>query len=500
LIGTCAAAAVQGRPTSMPARRRAVQITAALTILLLLSRLGHDLLLLREGPPDVWDDSILAASGAWLHGQPLYPKPEDGLFYGLLYGPLIYEILALSQKVFGIGSPLAALPGMLAELLAIAVTWRTSRRLGVAAVPSLLSAAVMFAWLCRYYEYNGMRGDPFLLLLAACALATLPGLERRSGMAYFRLGLCAGLAVAIKFTAVVYAMPALLCVFLRPDDRPVVMLIPVALGGLVGLGLPYLAPGAGPSDHWALLTELHPFALHIDMLIGNVLFVAALLLPPLLYRPGLSRGLEVRLLVASSLSLMPILFVAAVDGAGVRHFLPFLPAITLVLGHAVATGSALDRRGLAFLGMLWLGLLSGVKLQEGYIRQLIAQAPQHHAIRQALQAFLAAHAQARVAIGPSQGDSTDPLVRQTAWVVGTGQMLSFTMEAWLDMRSPEHAERFAARQLVPCAEDYWLTPPDAPFAGPLIGDRIQAAFHERYVLASQDRFFDVWACRKVGNG
>ncbi|MGL1668929.1 hypothetical protein ACSTHX_00460, partial [Vibrio parahaemolyticus] len=65
-------------------------------------------------------------------------------------------------------------------------------------------------------------------------------------------------------------------------------------------------------------------------------------------------------------------------------------------------------------------------------------------------------------------------------MVGTGQFLSFTLMGWLDMRSAPHADRFIARQLAPCAADYWVVRPGEPFARAGIDPRIAAAFQKYY--------------------
>jgi hypothetical protein len=453
---------------------------------------------------------IQAVAGAWLNGQPLYPKPADGLFYGLLYGPLLYEILAVAERCFGIGDAVTVLPGILAELAAIVLTWRTSRRMGASRKSAWIGTGVMIALLCEHCSHNGPRADSFLVLLAALALATLPGLENGNRFAPVWLGVCCGLSGALKISGIFYCAPALLCVLIRPGKIRWTVLGTALLGGAIGFALPYLVPGAGFVEHWRFWTELHPLRLSLGGVRNNLVLAASWLLPLLAIRPGLPDSSDYRLFAGVSIALLPTLFVAAADGTGPWHFLPFFPPLAFLLARTVSGVSLGDYRQFLLLSVLAGVAVAGLNTQWIEIGRSLAFGKERQHTRAALADFLAANPGASVAIAPSSGEPTPggtrPMQMQHAWLVGAGQPLGFTVLAWSDMRSREHADRFIEKQLAGCRSTFWLNQPGEPF--PQFGNdpemfaessQIQKAFYSSYVRVSRTPAFDVWACRSAGS-
>ena len=500
-----AASAIPVREIGTRISRIAAALTVLLFVVLVLGRVANDLVFLTKGA-ELWDESVQAIAGAWLHGQPLYPRPSDGLFYGLLYGPFLYEILALTERCLGIGSSAVALPATLAEVAAIALTWRACRQAGVSVRSAWLGAGAMLAALCAYYPYNGTRADPFLVLLAALALGTLPALERGSRTAPVVLGLCCGLSAALKFTAVSCASPALLCALLwSGTPNRSAMALRAGLGLIVGIVAPFLVPGAAFPAYLRFLLELHPVHISVSQLGVSVLFVTGWFLPIVAYHRGLPDARDYRLLFATTVALLPVLIVAATEGTGFWHFLPFLPPLAFLVARVVAETRLRNHVQLTVLMVLMAMATTGLSNQVTWIRHTLASAPQREAIRAALASFVAAHTGATIAIAPSNNRTSESLQTAVASLLSMGQPLIFTRYAWLDIHSQKNAEFFIKQQLDSCPnKTYWLTFAREPYTA--AGARVrlfddsgntEIAFNSQYVQVGSTSAFDIWACKNA---
>jgi hypothetical protein len=503
LIVMAVALVIPRIPVGRTIRRTAIALMVVVFSALAVSRLVTDLVVLSSMGPSRWDSDIQAIAGAWLNGQPLYPKPSEGLFYGLLYGPLLFEILAAAGWCFGSGSTLVALPAMLAEVAAIALSWRACRQAGVSKASASLAAGVMLSILCVHYPYNATRADPFLLLLAALALLNLRNLERGSPIAALSVGLCCGLSAALKFTAVAYASPALICVLLAGTTDRSGVILRALLGGAIGLVLPFLVPGAGFSDYWYFLKELHPQHFYPRLVRDNLVLSAEWLLPLMVYRPGLPTVRDFRLLAGVVIALVPTLFVAAVGGTGFWHFLPFLPPLMLLAAIVVDGSPFRNHVQLAILGVTLVTAASGINSQVVTIGNILRSAPQLEATRVMVSEFVAANAGASVAIAPAIGRASASLQIQAAMLVGLGQPLTITRHGWEDMRSREHADFFIAKQLDGCHYTFWLaardplTPSGLPVRLFNEYDETEEAFDSHYAHVGQTPAFDVWRCKSA---
>jgi hypothetical protein len=484
-------------------RRTAIALMVVVFSALAVSRLLTDLVVLSSMGPSRWDSDIQAIAAAWLNGQPLYPQPSAGLFHGLLYGPLLFEILAAAAWCFGSGSTLVALPAVLAEVAAIALTWRACRQAGVSKASASLAAGVMLSILCVHYPYNATRADPFLLLLAALALLHLRDLERGSHIAAISLGLCCGVSAALKFTAAADASPALICVLLAGTTDRSGLIWRALLGGGIGLALPFLLPGAGFFDYWYFLNALPPPYFDWGALRDNLVLAAAWLLPLMAYRPGLPTARDVRLLAGVVIALVPTIFVAAISGAGPWHFLPFLPPLVLLAAIVVDRTPFRNHVQLAILGLTLAAAANGFNTQVVTIGNMLRSATELEATRAMVSEFVAANPGASVAIAPASGPDSASLQIQTAMLVGLGQPLVITRHGWQDMRSREHADFFIARQLDGCRYTFWLTArnPLTPSGLPVRlfneYDETQQAFYSHYAPVGKTPAFDVWACKRA---
>lgn len=473
-----------------PTRVRAATVLFALfTLAAVAIRVVDYALVLRHGPLNPWNQSMAAVAAAWLRGQPLYPLPADGLYYGVLYGPLLYRILAFMQDLGGIGTPLMAIPGILAEGAALALTGYAVRRSGAGRTPMLVALAALIGLLSLTYPFTGFRTDPFLLLLAALALLLAMGAPG-AGRA-LALGLCAGLATALKPSGALYIGPALLMAL--PLQGPVAagrFLLLAAVGGVLGAGLPFVGTGVTPADYLAYLAVMRPVGLHARILLGN-LAVSALLLCPLWLLSPAERRKEAALILGLVLCLMMACVLGAVDGAGKWHLTPLLPYAALLLARALMGRSALSLRdggrALAILVVMVTGTANTMREVSG----IMTAAPRDQALRQSITAFLAAHPGAIVAISP-----TDMFLnRQASWLVGQGMPLLVSHNGWIDLGRPDAVRHFIDLYLTRCDGRYWLSVERVPFAPNRdTPPMVREAFLALYRPQALEGGLQVWSC------
>jgi len=447
-------------------------------------------------PPEPWEVAIQAVAGAWLHGQPLYPSEAQGDFYGLLYGPLLFEIVGFTQRLVGIGSPLTAFPMALAELAALAVTFTTLRRMDVSRPAALAALGVMVVEISLVH-IRGVRADAWLLLLAAIALSMLPGLERGSRWAAFGAGLCGGLCMALKISGIVYVVPALLTALLRPGlaRRPI---LAAALGGvIVGFVPPYLPSGTGLADHLAFLLRLRPMAVVPALIAKNLRLFAAIQGAALLWSPSAHAGLSARLFAATGIAALLVLIPASLEYAGTWHLAPLLPATALYLGRTFSQAPTLDRRRLTLLPALCGLALVGIYWEATEGRDLIHLTALRAPGSVALSNFLAEHPLDSVAIGVSTSNKAWLLSLQNyqTELVTAGHPLLLTRHSWDDMATGAAADLVVRRLLADCPVRYFLMRPNEQFMQRPADSRITDRFLQLYALVDSTDQLDVWECR-----
>jgi hypothetical protein len=231
-------AIVKRRPVPEKPGRLVLLTALSFLIIGILTRLAVLLSGLFNTAISSWDASIQAVAGAWLNGQPMYPLPSDG-FYGLVYGPLLYEIVGTAQRVAGIGSPMAGLPMTLSEVAAVGCTWIAARRIGLSRTASAAALAVMVTEFSSL-RLGGVRGDQILVLLASVSLMIASSAIKRP-LAAILIGLC----MALKITGFAYVLPVLIPVLLTPGSARARVLAWSAAGAAIGLSIPYMAaPGS----------------------------------------------------------------------------------------------------------------------------------------------------------------------------------------------------------------------------------------------------------------
>lgn len=494
----CALVLAAAAAPSWPLSRRLGRAVLAVAGLTLaggaVARLAVLLRSLHGQATSSWDAGIQAISGGWLRGQPLYPAVQDGVFYRWVYGPLHHEIVAAAQSVFGIGSPLAGLPMVLAEVAAVAVTWLTARRLGAPSWAGAAAVGVMAVEL-GVLRLGGVRSDQLLVLLAALALAAAPAAMKDSRAAFW-LGLCGGLSMALKFTGFAYVLPALAPVLMQRAPAWKGLLAWTAVGGALGAIAPYLLPGAGIAP--AVFTEeiggYHPSP---TAFAHNLMFSLMALAPPLLWAPRQAWPERLRALAPVLVPWAPVFVIACNKAAGPWHMAPFLPALALCLAGSLARSPpAVDLRRLALLGALAAAVVLGARLQLPRLFNSSAWTEQER-VRAEIARFLAQHPSDVVAIGSgwSRRRGGVDLGAFQPELPRSGRRLIYMEQSFQYENGPANTDILIDRIFSGCRVRYWLNAPGPPFATPIYSPRVRTAFEQRYRLVGSSRDLAVWICR-----
>lgn len=455
------------------------------------------LLLSLSRPLSLWSAPIQAIAGAWLNGQAIYPVSGNGEFYGDIYGPLLYQIVGVSQLVFGIGMPLAGLPMVLAEVGAVIVTALTIRRSGVSRKACAAAVGLMVVELGAA-NLEGVRADQVLVLLASLALALLPAFKQHPGRSSFWIGLCGGLAVALKFTGVVYILPAFLPMWAQagPDRRRA--LLGVATGSILGAGFPYLVPGVDMAAHFAQIQGVNGLGPRLAPFGHSLLFAVEVLLPVLVWMPLRRSAAQWKELMWIVIPLALTMIPASKAGGGPWHLAPFLPALAIYGARGFEQSVSIDGRRLALVCVL----VAIVALQA---RQQLVPAiyPRDRELRQAgaeIDAFLAVHGKDVVALGSTWAGprAAVDLGAFQAEVPRYQQPLLFVEQNWVwtGRGSTAKIEALINQLIRPCKVRYWLNAPGEPFRAAYYDSRIAREFLERYHLISSSDYLAIWECRE----
>jgi hypothetical protein len=205
----------------------AVTLAAAVVLVMVWTSVGY---LGKTGYLDHVEASIAAVSW-WYHtGHPLYPDWNAGEgVYGFQYGPLLFQITAAALRL-GPSILVSKLPGFLAFWLACGVVLWTLRPSSVGQALLPVAVVILIAggyWRAAYW----VRGDPYLLLLAALALWSWRRLNVTE--AAIVIGLLGGLLINLKIHAVLYVLPYAVALLAVPGS-PVVRVRTVVIGVVAG--------------------------------------------------------------------------------------------------------------------------------------------------------------------------------------------------------------------------------------------------------------------------
>jgi hypothetical protein len=437
--------------------------------------------------------SVQVAGQHLLQGDPLYPVDPGPWLNGLLYGPLLGVLNALSASL-----PMD--PFLSSKLTAVIAT-------GVALVLCQRPlhdrrAWPMLAFLAVFEMLIFNRAEPHLLLVTALACQCAGWADRRRQA--LALGLLAGLGMALKVHGLLYvaavawwAMPG---VWREPVLWPRLM-----LGALVGCLPWFLLPGIDLVDHLRMLRLASQHGLVPRILLDNLVFLLALWLPLLSLRVGLPGPLPLRLstshlAVLASLELL-LALLGSKRGAGCWHLLPLVPLHAIVLQDLLAAHGPLirpERLRQALLPLTALAISASVVLGSGAWRLAQERQPMSEA-RAELASMARQHPGLVLAPGADRGYELTYL-RVDLERQGMRQV---DVPAFVDLQWAGVSDAPLADALRGCGIRHVVVPrgerPFAKLSGysgqALFSPAVQQALAERFRLVSRSTHFDLYQCQ-----
>lgn len=255
---------------------------------------------------------VLLKSGGCLYPVPLGSYP----YYGILYGPALFEI----QMVFqGLGLPTlvsSKLPGLIAFTLSSLILIRLNKN-----------------WLYRGYllylfPFGLMlffnRAEPFLLLIVSVSLFLGNNCADRKYLPIL-MGIFGGAASALKMHGVAYIFAAYLAVILTAGVSISSVLFFSISSALSFLAF-FIPQNVSIIAFWGYLKLAGVHGLSLRLWIENLIYLIFLLSPLLTSWRGdkLERSARVNLILILGVELC-ITIIAAKPGAGFYHLLPLIP-------------------------------------------------------------------------------------------------------------------------------------------------------------------------------
>ena len=456
---------------------------------------------------------VTATSWTISESQPIHPLWEQGQgIYGLMYGPLLYEInagvLAIMPSILG-----SKLLGTAAIMATFAVQYAAIRKLvadrALSRTVLLLSVVMLSAML---YVTMINRADPLLLLLAAISVA-LP-LWSRSVWACAAIGVIAGVASGMKLHGLLYIAPAAAMIMWR-DSRDLRAFIVRALAGsvafLVTMALPFLHPAASLGHYATFMSMASQHHIAPDIVIANLtLGLAFLALPAIgfvLLRPRIAPEWSM-LLGMTALCTLIVAIIAGKVGSGAPHMYPFVPLAILSLAVMLGTDASQAspaRKTRAVTMLLLIALctfgVTGVRRGGEYLVKVTERHDRFVQQRAELEALAARYPDAEMG-ATDKAHYDDSL--QLPIIAFRNDRLTFHPGAWMDLQYARVPETYVVKMVEGCRVPKWILPAQgAPFSLEnllhdkliLLPDSFRQAFAQNYVRIAHGAHYDVWACR-----
>jgi hypothetical protein len=465
----------------------------------------------------------LIAAVSWLgwEGYPLYPRLDTGDVYGLLYGPVLFQVTGFFLWVLGPSICASKIPGLIAFALSQVLSFVTVRRSGAGVAEALTMTGVQCLVLAGFTDQgyvSGVRSDALLFLASQTAVfvATSAPTMLTAGA----LGLLAGICANLKIHGGLYILPALVYHLCRsPGTATRLRLTCVAgLTAAMALAVPFIPDNVSLSEYHNYLQVLSYHPWNRWLFAQNIVFEAMCLLPLLamyaLFMTKLPPSF-LRFAAILVLCMTMVTFPAAVSGAGPHHLLPFLPSVVwgfVVMRREVAVSlqdvSARGRYEGLSVGLivaLLFGLGPIVFTSWGTVLHKFAKTPLVTEGIAEIATTLDENPDLKIAVGPGAA-SFDAQSLRVIPVFG-GNRLPIDSSAWLDLEAEGISDQIVRRAIRECRVDLWLLPSGAPFVeishyhgGNIYSEEVLADFHATYVKQLSGRVFDQWRCKRDEDG
>lgn len=428
--------------------------------------------------------SVLVLGEHVRRGLPLYPSDLGHTMDGLLYGPLLAALNAVT-----LSSPIDAFLG--SKLLALASTMLA---VGLCATQIRDRRALLYIGFLGAFDlvfFN--RAEPHLLLLTAlaCRCAVVPDARTRAWL----LGLLAGLAVSLKVHGALYIVAVFMWCQADWLQKPTLWLR-IALASLV-TALPWFwLPGISLPGylHFLKLASLH--GLEPRILLDNGIFLLALWLPLLALR------CPWRPVVGIAALEVLVALLGAKKGAGCWHLLPFVLLHAHMLDQRLRQSPETPLRPqiilLAVLPMLSFAMGTAFGLAPG-IQHHLQQRSDMVQARLELQGLAQSNPGLVLATGGERGYELNylriDLERQG--------MRQIDVPAFVDLQWAGISDAPLAQALGHCRIPHVAVPRGEPaftnlsgYSGrPLFSDAVRQAFADRFVLMTRTLHFDLYRCQ-----
>jgi len=453
----------------------------------------------------------LVSSVSWLlqEGAPLYHGLDSPDRYSVLYGPSVFLTNGLFLELLGPSLYSAKVASFLAGLGSLFLICGALARPGKSTVAVGVSGlAVLLYWSQGFAVYL-VRPDA--LLLFAVAMAMFCAARVRVGLAVVAMGVLLGFGANLKIHAFLYFMPAF--GILAGRARWPALLQALVLGGVVTLAPFLLYPQISLTNYLDWLRNAMAHGVDLGSDLGCVQYGSLLVLPlvvALIWHPH-RRNWILRhrgVLWLTALAMVGTYFFAAKPGAGVVHYLPFVP-VTLYLAGLVASEVSLDSirdrprvyTGLIPAMMLAVLVTGGVHVYRS-VKLVNWQVNQAPGLAADVQQIMDTYPDMKIAMACGGENSKfratwvrpllvyrdnplfiDPIAVMDNCLAGR-PMPEMT---YTEMGSGRVAVWLVPRDAEPFAKENWYPPHDQIF-----DQRFQAEFHSHYTPRTRSRYFDLW--------
>jgi hypothetical protein len=452
------------------------------------------------------EPTIPAIAWAAHNGQPLYHAPEAPERYSHIYGPLAFLIHGWALAIVGPRVLVSKALAVLAGLCSLAATYALLRRVAPAARAAVLTGVCALELLLFRHDSFWTRPDSLQLL--AVVVATSCAVSR-GRTAPITTGLAAGIVWNLKMTGPLYTLPAFVLLFERRGWTHVSV---AALIGIVTAAAPFLFwSNVSFTNYLFWLNASAKTGLLLTTLRENLEWAGFLLVPVLLAHFAVPRaqrtqeGMPPRLIAGTLLGMIGVALAGAKPGAGVYHFIPFVPIVAFLTATRLRQLTSPDtlpatvRRGAIAFVTVTATIVLAVNAQFIEImreRRALDEVPD-------IEHFADTHAGlAEMGYGVTEAMSLE----RPALVFRTGHYFLDQPAVREEQLQGLPIPAATIDALTACRITWWLIPRgEEPFSNinsygavllqPLYPPAFREAFKGSHRLVEQTRYFDVWRCK-----
>lgn len=461
-----------------------------------------------------------AAAVSWLgwEGYPLYPPLDKGDVYGVAYGPALYQVTGFFLWLFGPSIGTSKIPGLtafaLSQVLSFATLWRAGLGVGGALTMTGMQCLLQAGFTDQGYV-SGVRSDALLFFVAQAAVFTAT--SESSLLTAGTLGLLAGISTNLKIHGALYILPALVyCVCRSRSTAAGLRLTCVAVfAGALALAASFIPANVSLFEYYHYFRAVKNRQWLRWLFAQNIVFAAMCLSPLLsicaLFRPKLSRAFN-WWMATLVLCMAFVALLAAENGAGPHHLLPFLPSVVwsfVVMGREVSA-SLPDSPARGRYEGLRVGLIAAILFGYGpivitswsRISHIFAEAPLVREAAAEVDRALDENPALKVAVGPGSVSYDAEALRVIP--VFRGNPMPIDSTAWMTFEADGVSNEVVRRAITECRVDLWLLPSVATFVvishldgRNIFSPEVLSDFHATYMKQMSGRIFDQWRCKRT---